>query len=75
MSSISADRFEILEAFFNKIADLTVNHSVIETAHGDSYAVVYPCKLAEALKYVDPDWFEHRRGPETLVSRGNNDKK
>lgn len=79
MSSISTDFLEKLAAFFNKIADSTVNHSVIEPActNGCSTAV-YPRdlgELTEALECVGSNELEYHRGPGTVFSWGNNDKK
>lgn len=47
---------EKLEAFFEEVANLTVNHNVLLGSE-DEYAVVYPSKLGKALEKVDPEWF------------------
>jgi hypothetical protein len=47
---------EKLEAFFEEVANLTVNHNVL-LGFEDEYAVVYPSKLGKALEKVDPEWF------------------
>ena len=41
-----------LEAFFQEVAQLTLNHDVL----GDS-AVVFPSKLGKALVKVDEQWW------------------
>lgn len=44
---------EALERFFIEIAELTLNHDVI-----DDKAAVFANKLGDALDKVNPDWYK-----------------
>jgi hypothetical protein len=46
-------RARVLEVFFREVAELTLNHDVL-----NGNAVVYPRKLEESLKKVEPEWWK-----------------
>jgi len=54
-----------LLAFYNEVADMTMNHSVAYFPKGnrgewESVAVVYPKDLGAALEHVDPEWWKSK---------------
>ena len=79
MSPIRTDFLEKLEAFFNKIADRTVNPSVTATAGGNGHSMPVYLRdlgeLSETLGHSGSNRPEYRRGPGTVFSWSNNDKK
>jgi len=50
--TISGDEMTKLRIFYQEIAELTINHDVV-----DDNAVVYPSKLGKALSKIDPEWW------------------
>jgi hypothetical protein len=60
-ASLIAD-IKVLHAFYNAVADLTVNHEHAIIVQNDKFeedAVVYPKALGKVLETVDPDWYNN----------------
>ena len=72
----TSDRLQKLEAFFEAVSKLTLNHDSISWYDGDGYendyAVVFPSKLGPELEKVDPKWYDEkeRRITRLVENRG-----
>lgn len=54
---MASTELEKLREFYRAVAKLTSDHDVLECGD-DTYAVVFPRDLGEALAEVDPEWWK-----------------
>lgn len=74
MLKSTSDRLAKLEAFFEAVSKLTLQHDSISWYDGDGYehdyAVVFPSKLGPELEKVDPAWYDGRERRITRLVEG-----
>jgi len=62
--AMNAEELERLRAFKAEIIKLMLNHDTITVydeynVDSETYAVVYPARIAEVLEKFDPDWYNN----------------